>query len=253
MEHLNFESMELVQLNLLKRLTANSHGRDFVVGDLKGCRAMFDRLLEDVGFDKAADRMFCTGGLANYGPDPIGCLNLLNEPWFHSVAGHHEQLLLSAAMGTSHALREMVANGGTWATMIESDDLVELASRVSNLPLAIAVGDGAERFNVIHAEFHGPDEALEDQLEDITNFTPVPLSLTRGRALITGKTSPKEHAGLSTTFCGHTVVREASSLGSHIFMETGAYIAEREGAGSNHAMTIIEPETALHWRSRPVV
>lgn len=250
MEHLTFAQIGVAPLNLLKRFAKNLHGRDFIVGDLRGCRAMFDHLLLDVGFDKASDRMFCTGGLINYGPDSVGCLDLIKEPWFHSVAGESERQLLSAAVDPSFNWKMFVAKGGTWATMLDAAQLLDLADQVADLPLAIVVGDGNERFNVIHAEFHGPDEALEDALEQIDTSYSVPRSLTNGRDLIAGKVLPQEHEGLSTTFCGHTPVDSVAKIGSHVYIETGAYLAERSGNYAAHSMTVVEPETALHWRAR---
>lgn len=38
-------------LRLVQRLPANDGGRDFVVGDLHGCRAELERLLRLVDFD----------------------------------------------------------------------------------------------------------------------------------------------------------------------------------------------------------
>lgn len=37
---------------------ANTTGRDFIVGDLHGCRGMLDTLLEYAGFDASQDRLF---------------------------------------------------------------------------------------------------------------------------------------------------------------------------------------------------
>lgn len=39
--------------------------------------------------------MLSVGDLVDRGPDSIGCLKLLEAPWFHAVMGNHEQLLLN--------------------------------------------------------------------------------------------------------------------------------------------------------------
>lgn len=240
-------------LTLLMRYPANTKGRDFVCGDLHGCRAMFDALLIRMGFDKEVDRMFCTGDLGDRGPDSLGCYALLDEPWFHSVAGNHEEMLLRAATEPNFDWQWWVANGGLWATKLEKAQLLELADKVSNMPLAIVVGDGAGRFNVIHGEFYGPDEALEDVLENIDTQSPVPLSLTWGRDMAEGKVDPACQEGLSLTFSGHTVVENVSRMGNQIYIDTGAYKAERRGDHSTYALTAIEPKTATVWRSQAAV
>jgi len=66
---------------------ANTLGRDFIVGDLHGCRSLLEDLLAEVAFDGARDRLFSVGDLVDRGPDSEGCLELLKEPWFYPVLG----------------------------------------------------------------------------------------------------------------------------------------------------------------------
>ncbi|MBU2773296.1 hypothetical protein HMI48_05070 [Acidithiobacillus ferrooxidans] len=74
---------------------SNPEGRDFVVGDLHGCRAMLDTLLAHARFDLAKDRLFSVGDLVDRGPDSIGCLELLRESWFFPVLRNHDAMLLA--------------------------------------------------------------------------------------------------------------------------------------------------------------
>ncbi|MBU2766125.1 hypothetical protein HAP94_07940 [Acidithiobacillus ferrivorans] len=73
----------------------NPIGRDFVIGDLHGCRAMLDTLLDHACFDPAMDRLFSVGDLVDRGPDSVGYLELLLESWFFSVLGNHDAMLLA--------------------------------------------------------------------------------------------------------------------------------------------------------------
>lgn len=59
--------------------STNTQGRDFIVGDMHGCRAMIDTLLAHVGFDGSRDRLFSVGDLVDRGPDSEGCLDLLHR------------------------------------------------------------------------------------------------------------------------------------------------------------------------------
>src|SRR5688572_28889490 len=126
------------------RLAANSHGRDFVVGDLHGCRKEFFDLLEQADFDKTRDRMFSVGDLVDRGPDSLGCLELLCEPWFHAVMGNHERMMLDALRGDADGELWMM-NGGEWAAGLSIDEhqlLRDILDLVENLPIAIVVGEG---------------------------------------------------------------------------------------------------------------
>ncbi len=79
----------------IQNVPANVDGRDFVVGDLHGCFDELAKLLKYVNFDPKKDRLFSTGDLIDRGPKPEECLELLNKPWFYSVLGNHEDLMLT--------------------------------------------------------------------------------------------------------------------------------------------------------------
>src|SRR3546814_7017992 len=85
---------------LHQRMPANTVGRDFIVGDMHGCLDLFQAQLDRIGFDPTKDRIFSVGDLADRGPDSMGCLRLLREPWFHAVRGNHEDMLLDYAYPT---------------------------------------------------------------------------------------------------------------------------------------------------------
>lgn len=140
----------------------NPTGRDFVVGDLHGCLNLLQEQLDRVKFDTACDRLFSVGDLADRGPDSLGCLRLLREPWFHAVHGNHEDMLINYAFpvaapyayGSTSGL--FFNNGGRWVLDLdesERDELwTDLVPRVTQLPYVITVGGGATRFHVAHAE-----------------------------------------------------------------------------------------------------
>lgn len=237
---------------MLLRLPANAAGRDFVVGDLHGCRAMLDALLARIGFDKAVDRLFAVGDLVDRGPDSPGCLALLQEPWFFSVLGNHEQMLMMAAADdTPLAWSFWLRNGGAWGRGITREELLEHAAALSVLPLVIAVGEGDERFNVLHGEFFGSDADLDAVLAEADKSGRLPLSILWGRDLADGKVEPEKQAGLSPTFCGHTPFSTVGRIGQQIFIDTGAYLAHHRGDHAENALTIVEVKTSRLWRSQP--
>lgn len=237
-------------LTLLARYEPNVEGRDFIVGSLHGCLNMLLALLVEMGFDDTKDRLFCTGNLADHGSDSIGCIHLLREKWFFAVAGDHEEMLLRAATDPAFDWSWWAGNGGLWASTIPRDTLLELAELVADVPLAITVGAGANRFNIIHGEFYGPDESLEDVLENISTNQPVPLSLTRGTAMAKGRIDPDCQNGLSLTFCGHAVVEQVSRIGNQVYLNTSAYKAARSHEQSAYGLTIVEPASGRMWQSQ---
>jgi serine/threonine protein phosphatase 1 len=240
--------------SLVHALPSNPAGRDFVVGDLHGCFDLLDRLLDHVRFDPACDRLFSVGDLIDRGPDSLRSLEFLDAPWFYAVKGNHEDLLLEffepyRASGRMDYWDEIVTsdlwlNGGEWVEACYlpvaqrmTSEFDRLLNRVSELPLIWVVGKGPERFHVLHAELVRAEYRKRDQkvwldadidrwqageaIDDATRER-----LIWGRTLmmtLVGPGTPPVHRGLSTTYCGHTIVEGVRSYLSHVCLDTGAY------------------------------
>ncbi|MBU9443024.1 metallophosphoesterase [Burkholderia multivorans] len=220
---------------LLHRHPANVAGRDFVVGDLHGCVDALRALLRDVSFDPARDRLFSVGDLVDRGPASETALELLDRPWCHVVRGNHEEVLSLVARGKlpADAWRGI---GGDWGADLPPERLRAYAARVDALPLVRVIGEGATRFNVLHAEFFGSDADL-----DTGDYPPdVRERLIWGRDLVQGLVDPGWQAGLSLTCSGHTPVRVPQRIGAQWFIDTGAFAP----AGR---LTLAEPRTGQTW------
>jgi serine/threonine protein phosphatase 1 len=214
---------------------ANTLGRDFVVGDIHGCLDALRYLLREIAFDGQRDRLFSVGDLIDRGTDSLAAVDLIDKPWFYAVLGNHEDALCAVASGRMrrHAWYSI---GGEWGAGQSDQQLAVLAQRLSVLPLVRIIGDGPERFNILHAEFLGTDADLEVAAfpEDIRN------QLLWGRGLALGSASPQRQLGLSTTYCGHTPTKAVKQIGSQVFIDTGAF-------SNDGRLTIVQPGTDRKW------
>lgn len=272
---------------MIRHHPANARGRDFVIGDLHGCRAMLDRLLAEARFDPDVDRLFSVGDLVDRGPDSMGCLALLHEPWFHAVRGNHEAMLLDFVWDTLqfgaplpfHTRHEFLLNGGEWIfRQFEpdegclSDPLTEALAAMRRLPFLRIVGQGPRRFHVVHTDLYHAgkrDEVLLDddvdalaeewRAADVNDLRPDDYPYFAGRwlwsRLIMGRLEtqrfPKMVHGLSPTYCGHTIGTGVRRALSHVCIDTGAFIAASlPPEAGDYGLTMTDVETRQIYFAR---
>jgi serine/threonine protein phosphatase 1 len=241
----------------IRKLPANTVGKDYVIGDLHGCYGLLEQLLNEVDFDKARDRLFSVGDLIDRGPDSLRCLQLLEEPWFYAVRGNHELMMLDffssyLASGKFDPLEDIIDNGfleygGDWVSGYVDSDRHCMAQEFNRglilalqMPLMWVVGEGSNRFHVIHAELVRPDYKTAGHIvwldSDIDQwlerqFIPpeVEQRLYWSRTLMSSQLADQEFArtqtGLSLTFCGHTYAAKPRQLLSHLCLDTGAFMS----------------------------
>jgi len=79
----------------------------YAVGDVQGCYAELARLLEDIRFDPAADRLWLVGDLVNRGPGSLEVLRLIKSLGDSAITvlGNHDLHLLAVAEGVAELHR----------------------------------------------------------------------------------------------------------------------------------------------------
>ncbi|MEQ1439620.1 symmetrical bis(5'-nucleosyl)-tetraphosphatase [Fontimonas sp. SYSU GA230001] len=116
----------------------------YIVGDIQGCRASLERLLDLCRFDPGRDRLVCTGDLVARGPDSAGVLRLVRSlgASASSVLGNHDLHLLGLAQGIGKP-------GDGLADVLDAADAGELLAWLAEQPLAWRDPDTATL--VVHA------------------------------------------------------------------------------------------------------
>lgn len=134
----------------LLKLPQNRAGRDFVVGDIHFKSRELHKGLQALGFDKSVDRLMAVGDLIDRGPGMLDGLKLLGEPWFFTVKGNHEQMLIDAYRANPHL--PYSAQGARWWLTIDDESKPMVIDKLDSLPLAIEVKTSRGVVGVVHAD-----------------------------------------------------------------------------------------------------
>lgn len=139
----NFVQHRWINMNLI--------GRDYVVGDIHGEYGQLMDCLGEYQFHPLRDRLFAVGDLVDRGLRNQSVLQLLEKPWFFSVLGNHETLLVDGI--TDYVAAQMhEENGGRWFYQLDPAEKRHLADLiVRRCSYAITLDSAWGQLGIIHA------------------------------------------------------------------------------------------------------
>ncbi|GAB7196891.1 metallophosphoesterase [Dickeya oryzae] len=201
-----------------QRITGVDWRHIFVVGDLHGCYQPLMAALERVGFDTGCDLLVSVGDVIDRGSQNLACLDLLQQPWFRTVRGNHEQMALDA-LNDAGRIALWRANGGDWFFRLEEQQQ-KLAchglSLVAQLPYVIEIVTATQRTVVAHADY----PADRYQFEQPLPWAQVLWNRQRLSQAMAGIGGPI--VGADGFLFGHTPLRKPLTFWNMHYIDTGA-------------------------------
>lgn len=210
---------------VLSKADIPSAARLFVCGDIHGCYDHLMSRLSTLGFDKAKDRLFALGDLVDRGPRSADVFELLNEDWFYSIRGNHEELMIEAARGNADM---HIINGGGWFAQLDDELRMEYAEVAKALPIAMTVElrDG-RRIGLVHADMPGTDwnefvARLETpQVQDYAMWTRERVHAAKRNQNLSPIT------GVDHVYFGHTPLSDPVHAANMSWLDTGCFATGR--------------------------
>lgn len=201
----------------------NTTGRDFVVGDIHGCFDQLRDALSAVNFDRTRDRLFSVGDLVDRGPSSHEAPEWLDQPWFVSVRGNHEQLTIEAdAIGGEKERYLHIINGGAWFEDLPESERNRIGAALGHTPFAIEVETPAGLVGIVHAEVIGDDwPAFVEMVKEGLDYREEKVVLWARTRITLGDTTPI--AGVYRVYVGHTIQPSWRVLGNIHYIDTGAF------------------------------
>ncbi len=258
--------MKISRFKRCHRLPRNTVGRDLVVGDLHGHRSLFESELDRIGFRPGRDRVLSVGDLIDRGPDSLGTLALIEEPWFFAVLGNHELALLKILeqFGARRPPGKLACGGSDWVLEALSKNyktVSRLADRIASLPVALHV-EGDVSFNVTHGDLF-PVGLTQNKL-----FSGESVGVRQAEAIATSKrnvtaamkselialqfsgrsvhVSAMPLGRLPMTYVGHTPTRHVTVHNSYVHIDQGV-CEQGSKRPSATAPTVLDHREFAYW------
>lgn len=117
----------------LERLVVYTHSMTtYAIGDIQGCYDQLQRLLDDIQFDPAADKLYFVGDLVNRGPQSLSTLRFVKQLGKAAVTvlGNHDLHLIAVALSL-----QQQKSGDTLNDILHANDCEELIAWLCQLPL----------------------------------------------------------------------------------------------------------------------
>ena len=194
----------------------------YIVGDLHGCRPLLDEQLLACHFNTYEDLLISVGDLIDRGPDSPACLALLNQPWFRSVRGNHEEMALNALQKGLH--RQWTANGGDWFYALEGTAMIEAKHaiyRCRELPLILHVQLEDRIVVVAHADYPSSHYAWGAEVDEQKTVW------SRSRIERNQKGKGQIITGADAFYFGHTPLSAPLHIWNQHYIDTGAVFGNR--------------------------
>jgi len=220
----------------IQTFTPNETGNDYICSDIHGHFTLLEKQLSLLNFDQENDRLFCLGDLVDRGDESNLVIEYLSKPWFYSILGNHELLLIDAYESDSaHVRTQWNFWGGDWAEDYDDAELERYYEVFVTLPMAIELMlPNNRKIALVHAEL--PDvcdwnqvkkELVKKELRD----SRTEAALLYGMHWNKGQLSSPQAAhnllpavaNIDHVFHGHTIVNEMATIGNRTFLDLGSY------------------------------
>ena len=216
-------------MSQIKYINADKYSKVFITGDIHGSYALFMQSLNKVNFDPEKDLVVCTGDLVDRGKENLESITLIDEPWFESVIGNHEEFCIAGFMDDySASVHSATNNGGAWFYTLPLEQQESIIDKFKKLPYIIEMSIGTTKIGIIHADVPIDDwEELKDVVEQgyYIGSSKITDILTWSRATakkIINRLYTPSIANIDHVYLGHTVVHTPLTSGNIHLIDTGA-------------------------------
>ena len=202
------------------------------VGDLHGSYSLLMQELHLKNFDFENDLLICTGDIIDRGTENLECLSLLDQKWFLTVRGNHEEMCIRGQHDPK--MKDMHArNGGAWFYRQFQKTRQRIIDQLAKLPLVIEVELKNKKVGIVHADI------------DIHDWNAFKHDIAQGDYKISGVSSAyanalwgrgriRQHSAhydvvenIDEIYLGHTIVKEHTQIDNCHYIDVGSSFTKK--------------------------
>lgn len=234
-----------------KFFSINKQGRDFVVGDIHGMFSLLESQLERLNFNPRIDRVFSVGDLIDRGPESYRVIEFLDKPWFFSIMGNHETMLINAERNKTTYKSWIKHHGGIWWKDIDSVTQIKIRDRLSKLPIVFEVATALGKIGIVHADVPvglSWKALIQDIQQDQELVDYLLWSRNRYKYIkLTHETI--EVDGIDLVVMGHTPIEKPLQIENLYYIDTGAAYLNDDKLGH---LTLLQIQPELKTFQYPI-
>lgn len=210
-------------IDLIKYIDGNKYNNVYVVGDLHGEYTKLMKALDGVSFNYDEDLLLCVGDLVDRGEENEQCINLIDEEWFETVMGNHEDFCIQGLDDYNvEFYHRMHNNGGHWFYDLDYGRQLEIYKKFKNLPILMEMRRAGKKYGFVHADLPYQDWEYNKACLEAGDFI-------EGRHIIDHLIWARNIVNMDTiqiaqvdqVFFGHTPVDDFKHVGNCTFIDTG--------------------------------
>lgn len=213
--------------DIIKILVNPNYNSVYIVGDIHGSYSLLMQELYLKNFDFDNDLLICTGDIIDRGTENLECISLLDQKWFLTVRGNHEEMCIRGQYDPK--MKDMHArNGGAWFYRQFQKTQQKIIDRLVDLPLVIEVLLSNKKIGIIHADI------------DIHDWNAFKHDIAQGDYKISGVSSAyanalwgrgriRQHSAhydvvenIDEIYLGHTIVKEHTQIDNCHYIDVGS-------------------------------
>jgi serine/threonine protein phosphatase 1 len=226
----------------IKHYNLTGHkGRMFFTTDVHGSFDLLHEAMKNVSFDTSKDILFVGGDNCDRGANSDWILDYINEPWYASIAGNHEDLVIGAyeealadtespteGGGSYWATRCLMSNGGKWWFEQPEDKQKAIYESFKALPLAIELLTKWGTVGIVHAE------TPYNNWNEFKKMLPIEIEYNGAATLQWARTKYDKQnkdsvKGIDKVLVGHTPTNsgEIEQLGNVVYADLGSFFRNK--------------------------